>query len=400
MRVYPQVRATCPRFPGVQSGLITLITCLLLLILSTLVSLNLSKAIWMAQKATSNELRASQAFEAAEAGLNSAKSFLAKDPDVDGNGEIDPVFDTNADGLGDTHTHAFGNSSATVSIFDSVGDMSHFQIVSRGQSDDQSTTRTISQSVAFSTPLPYIPNLPLTVSGDLAIESSAVVLNPEGFSTIWSGGTSGLGSDSRTRTGILDQGEEHYPECLDTLTTCRTILASTPHSPSVDVLSNDSSLAALDSDNLFQNYLGMRLSTYRQAMVSVDATASRVSELANLATHEVIFSEGNVSINGITVGCSMPLYGSMACPPMLIKPSIIIICGNANITGNMHLYGALFVTGDITFIGSTTIDGAVVVGGNATSENGNLSITYNSRVLLATHKAGPLMNIPSSWKDF
>src|SRR5688500_6310308 len=97
-----------------QRGVLTLVVSLSILVLSTLVTFSVTKAILMEQKISNNELRAKQAFEAAEAGMLAAMDYINNDPDVDGNGSIDPVFDTNANGIGDTNTTTIGTGSVTI----------------------------------------------------------------------------------------------------------------------------------------------------------------------------------------------------------------------------------------------------------------------------------------------
>ena len=98
-----------------QRGVITLVVSMAILVLSTLVVFGVSDAIQMEQKITNNEARAKQAFEVAEAGMALAMSYLKNDPDVDSNNVIDPVFDTNANGVGDTNITMIGTGRVEIS---------------------------------------------------------------------------------------------------------------------------------------------------------------------------------------------------------------------------------------------------------------------------------------------
>src|SRR5690242_2231163 len=91
-----------------QRGVLTLVVSLAILVLSTLVTFSVTKAILMEQKISNNELRAKQAFEAAETGMLEAMNYIDNGPNRDGNTAIDPVFDTNADGIGDSSTKTVG----------------------------------------------------------------------------------------------------------------------------------------------------------------------------------------------------------------------------------------------------------------------------------------------------
>jgi len=386
--------------PRRQSGVLTLVISLVILTLSTLVTFNLSKAVLMEQKISNNDLRAKQAFEAAEAGMLAATAYLGNDPDVDSNDVIDPVFDTNNDGLGDTNTSTFGTGSATVVSTDISGDMTTIRIVSQGFSDDRSATRTITQTISTINPLPNMPENPLTTRGSVVIGGSATVHNPEGHSTIWSGADIDLGSNNSTSTEVPDVGGATYPECMDTPMTCSLVSASNRLIAGVDIIENDTSLGALSRDQFFQNFFGLSPTTYRSATATIDTTPAAFTANAHLATYEVIWVDGDVTLSGITVGCTTAVNGGGVCPAANVKPSIVIIDGNATFSGNINFYGLLFVSGNTSGSGNTTVTGAMVIGGTASTGGGSLDIWYNTDVLGATKKAGASTGSSGTWKDF
>jgi hypothetical protein len=385
-----------------QSGAITLAVSLAILMLSTLVTFNVSKAILMEQKISNNQARAMQAFEAAEAGMIQAMAYLKNDPDVNLDGVVDPVFDTNNDGLGDSNTMAVGSGSVTVTVTDLSGNMTLFNILSRGFSDDRSATRTITQRMVKINPLPNAPANPVITRGSIIISGSATVHNPEGHSTIWSGNDIDLGSNNSTSTRVPDASNvPAYPACMDIPMTCTLVQASNRLVAGVDVIENDSSLGALNTEEFFQNFFGMSRATYRASMVTIDTLPAQANAAAHLATHEVIWIEGNHTFNGLTVGCRVAVTGNNVCANANTKPSIIIVNGNAAFSGNPHFYGLLFVMGDVNAGGNTTIHGAFVIGGTATSSaGGSLDIWYNSNILGGIANAGASAGSAGTWKDF
>ncbi|MEX2367663.1 MAG: PilX N-terminal domain-containing pilus assembly protein, partial [Pseudohongiellaceae bacterium] len=225
-----------------QRGFITMAISLGILMLSTLVTFNVSKAILMEQKITNNDIRARQAFEAAEAGITAALDYLNAGPDVNGDGIIDPVFDTDADGLGDSNTTTVGNARVVVNTTDLSGDMANIRISAQGFSDDNSASRTITYTLTRINPLPNAPANPVTTKGAMVISGAATVHNPEGHSTIWSGGDIDLGSNNTTSTEVPDVGDPGYPACMDVPMTCALVSASNRLTAGVDVIANDSSL--------------------------------------------------------------------------------------------------------------------------------------------------------------
>ncbi|MDP1932358.1 MAG: pilus assembly PilX N-terminal domain-containing protein [Gammaproteobacteria bacterium] len=384
-----------------QRGVLTLVISLVILSLSTLVTINLSRAILMEQRIANNDTRARQAFEAAEAGINAALIYLGNDPDVDLNGIIDPVFDTNADGIGDSISADVGTGSVTVTTVDLSGDMTSVRIRSQGFSDDRSATRTITQTLVTINPLPNMPDNPLVTRGGIIISGSATVHNPEGHSTIWSGGDIDLGSNNSTSTEVPDIGDPGYPACMDIPMTCNLVSASNRLIAGVDIIENDSSLGALSSDELFQNFFGVSPAAYRASMVTIDTTPAAATAAAHLATHEVIWIDGNANLSNITVGCRVAVTGNNVCSAANTKPSIVIVNGNATFGGTPHFYGLLFVRGNVTGTGNTTVHGAMVIGGTSNSSTGgSLDIWYSSSVLRGVARAGATTGSAGTWQDF
>ena len=388
--------------PRRQRGVLTLTVSLAILVLSTLVTFSVTKAILMEQKISNNELRARQAFEAAEAGMLAAMDYINNDPDVDGNGSIDPVFDTNADGTGDTNIAAIGTGSVTISTVDISADldMTSVRITAVGRSDDRSAMRTITQTLVTINPLPNAPQNPVVTRGSIIISGSATVHNPEGHSTIWSGGDVDLGSNNSTKTQVPDVSDPDYPACMDSPMSCDLADSSSRNLASVDVIENDSSLGALSSDDFFRNFFGTTPATYRASMVTVETTPADFNTDADLAKHEVIWVDGDTTIQGTTIGCTTSVSGNNVCPTANQKPSIIIINGNASFTGTPHIYGILFVTGTLSMSGNATVHGAVVAAGATSNTGGSLDVWFNSSILAGTAMAGNSTGSAGTWKDF
>lgn len=398
---------------ALEHGFITLGVSLGILVLSTLVVLNVSNAIQLEQKISNNEVRAKQAFEAAEAGLSAALSVLEEDPDADNDGAVgsdgsssvtsaEYLFDVDANGTPETNTLTVGTGSVTVTATDtSSGELTTFLITSVGYSDDKSAMRTIRQRMVTINPLPNAPDNPFVTRGTVVITGSATVHNPEGQSTIWSGSEVDMGSNNATSTEVPDATAANYPACMDTPMTCSLVDASSRLLKGVDVIENDSSLGSLTGDDFFRNFFGTNADTYRASMVTVETNEDDFETDAHLATNEVIWVDGDASLGTVTVGCTTAVTGNNVCPSANRKPSIVIVDGNLTFQGTPHFYGIVFVTGNVTISGNTTIHGAIVVAGTATSSTGgSLDVWYNSDVLGGTAKAGATAGSAGTWKDF
>lgn len=382
-----------------QTGAVVMTLSVIFLLLTASVTLYLVKTVLLEQKITNAQERGNLAFEAAEYGLSAAINYLTEDADRNNDSVVDTnVFDTSGDGVGDTNTIAVDRQSVVVTVNATDEGMI---ITSQGFSDDGSATRTIVQGMKVIDALPNVPDNPLTTRGAVTISGSATVHNPEGHSTIWSGGDVDIGSNNSTATYIADPSDASYPGCMDSPMTCAESKTSNKTTVGLDILEHDSNLANLSSEEMFQNFFGMSPAAYREVMVSMDlAAGDDFSAAADLATNEIIWYEGDATISGMTVGCETSVTGNNVCSLADEAPSIVIINGNATLSGTPHFYGIVFVMGDISLSGNTTIHGSLVVAGVTNNTSGSLDIYYNSRLLENTGSNGPLARSSGTWRDF
>ncbi len=396
--------------PRSQQGAVTLVLAIVLLVLTSMVAAYTGSTVLFEQKVSANEFRAGQAFEAAESGLSSAIAYMAArgGADKDRDGVIDPVYDLDGDGIGDVNTDTFSdNSSVAVSI---GGAFPNYAIEAVGISDDLTATRTVRMIGTSVDALPNVPQNPLTTRGDVVINGSATVWNPEGHSTIWSGDDVDLGSNNATATNIADPNDSGYPTCMDTPMMCGTTRSSTKVAVGMDVIENDSSLANLTESQMFQNFFGSSMANYRESRVTLEVAAADANNLStddanpgiHLATGEVIWVEGDTVLeNTTTVGCAVPVVGAGNCDETDLDPSVLIINGNLQTNGTPTFYGIVYVVGSIFLGGNNTVHGAMIVGGQIQSTTGgSLDIWYNSGVLGASRDNGPLAGSPGSWRDW
>lgn len=381
---------------------------LILLVLITMVAGYTGRAVLFEQRISANDFRGRQAFEAAESGLAAAMLYLASpgEADKDDDGAIDPVFDTDGDGIGDSTTTTYpDNSSVAVTV---GGVFPEYAVQATGFSDDRTAMRLVRAIGASVDALPNSPGNPLTTRGTVIVDGAATVHNPEGHSTIWSGGDVDLGSNNATATNIADPTDPGYPSCMETSMTCGTTPSSSKVAVGLDVITNDSSLANLTDSEMFQNFFGISMANYRESRVTLDVAAADANNLAtagspgvHLGAGEVIWVEGDVSLANITTtGCEVPVVGAGNCPNASLDPSILIINGDLDTAGTPTLYGLVYVIGDVTVSSNTTVHGAMIVGGSTNTTSGSLDIWYNSDVLQNARNNGPLSSSPGSWRDW
>lgn len=417
---YRELRCRMVTFSGCkaissQRGAIVISLSIIFLLLTTFVTLYTTKSILLEQKIANNQARSALAFEAAEFGISTAVQYISDGPDrdVDGDGNsdglMDAIFAVDADNVGTTNTSLVGavvgkQQSVTVTITDittAPDTLLAFRIVSQGFSDDSSATRTITQVIKVVDALPNVPDNPLTARGTVDVNGSATVHNPEGTSSIWSGGNVDIGSNNSTATYVADPSGADYPICMDTPMTCSTVQTSNKVTVGLDIIEHDNNLANLTKEQMFENFFGMTPEAYREAIVTVDlASGSDFSTGAGLAQNEVVWYEGNADINGVTVGCSVAVNGGNVCAQANEAPSIVIINGDVNMKGGPHFYGIVFVMGDITLTGNSTFHGALVVAGESNNTAGSLDVWYNSRLLKDSRGNGGFSAASGAWHDF
>ena len=392
-----------------QTGAVTLVMSIVLLILTSMVAAYTGSAVIFERKVSANEYRSSQAFEAAESGLTEALAYMGSPggADKDKDGAVDPVFDTDGDGIGNVNTVAFADSSSvTVTI---AGTFPNYEVQAVGVSDDGTATRTISTLGTTVDALPNAPDNPFTSRGQVVIGGSATVHNPEGNSTIWGGDDVDLGSNNATATNIANPDDAGYPSCMDSSMTCSTTRSSSKVATGLDVVENDASLANLSAEQMFLNFFGASMENYRESRVTLDVPAASAGNLAsdsdpgiNLATGEVIWVEGDASLSSsTTVGCEVKVTGSGTCASNNLDPSILIINGDLETKGTPNFYGVVFVTGSVDLGGNNSVHGAIIVAGDLISAGGgSLDVWYNSDVLQQSRDNGPLAGAPGSWRDW
>jgi Tfp pilus assembly protein PilX len=393
-----------------QSGVVTLTMTIILLVLVTMVAIYTGRSVLFEQRVSGNDFRSRQAFEAAESGLQVAISYLSSvgGADKDEDGATDSIFDTDADGVGNTNTMAFADGSqVTVSM---AGAFPAFTISATGLSDDRTATRTIRAIGTTADGLPALPGTPLTTRSAVVIDGSATIYNPEGNSTIWSGSDVGLGSNNSTATQIADPTDIGYPSCMDTAMTCSTVRSSNRVSVGLDVLENDTSLGSLTTQQTFAYFFGMSMEQYRASRVSLEVAPADANNLVTnannpgvqLATGEIIWIEGDTSFeNNTTVGCSVQLNGNSLCAAADTDPTIVIVNGDLVASGTPNITGLLYVTGNFELVGNMTVQGAMIISGEFFNDaSGSFDLWYNSSVLDSTRDNGPLAGAPGSWHDW
>lgn len=358
-----------------QKGAAVLLTSVILMAIITLVVLFSANFSRTQQKITSNQYKNSQAYMAAEAGLEFAIPYLQTNRSTilanPNGGYIQPYSDSNTQNV----TLA-DNAKYTITYTNPIANNYNLiKVTSTGQSDDGTATRTVSQLVQFGSLLATTPSSSLTTKGSIAMSGSSQVINTETNANIQSG------------AGTTIQGSAH--------TTTNSGTSSTSGGLQGDVQQNVSSLANISSTDLFANYFGVSPTTFKNNVNLYYSNSSDANYNSSLngVTGKTIWIE---QTGGDAVISSTTTIGSAS------APVILIINGNLRLSGNPVIYGLVYVIGGTStdVLGSTQIIGGLVTTGNL-SLAGNTQITFNSSVLNSTQQTLTYYaKVSGSWKDY
>ena len=446
----PNIRQFVTRLD--QAGATTLLMSVLILFLASILVIGVSRTTVMEQRISANEVRARQAFEAAQTGLDHALDYATATVS-----SIVPGIDRNYDGSADTDTitasthvapaaYRFAycdpksiNASCAadevaVSCPDAVGtpicdyldngdnpvrDAGCNQItdtsgnpvtesesvylktpliVACGWSDDGIGRQLIRQELGVAPALGGAPTAPLIAKGAINVQGSATITNYYNNLTIWSGGSlSNIGNSGKTyvrNPNLVPPAEiDVPPDPPPNNTGCSGLECYVKVTDQLeigpDVISDDPTLNNLTDALMFKNFLGANdITDYRNNIATMDIAAGAV---------------GILDDNGGVRNQSVVIEGNTTLPNGTIgtreQPVTLVINGDWE-GGNTTVYGIVYVTGDIDVAGNPEVHGAVIVEG-LVEGTGSLDVLYDPyAVANARNYSGRAALIPGTWRDW
>lgn len=360
-----------------QKGAAVLVFALIMVTISTLVILFAGSFGMMQTKSTANMTRSTQAFEAAQAGLEYAINYLNQNNGTilasPVSGYIPAYSDSNTTNvtLANNAKYTFTYSNPTAYDYTTI------LITSVGTSDDDSATRTVSQLVQFGSLLVNVPSIPLIGQGQISLSGNSEIINTHSSQTVTSGSTVGLSGSAST---ILNSG-----------------VSSTAGSIQSDIIQNDAGISSLSSSDFFGSFFGMAPDLLKGSVANYYSNSSNTNYQGTLAgmTGTSIWIDqtgGTASLNGnATIGTAA-------------NPVLLIVNGDLTVSGNVTIYGYVFILGNATtdFTGNLTIVGSVGTTGNLNA-TGSIQVVYSPTTLDNLQNNSSMRyyaKIPGSWKDY
>lgn len=402
-----------------QRGAAALPVGVLLLFIAALVLIAVSRTTLMEQRISGNEIRVRQALQAAQAGVSHAMTYMKA-------GGIDRVSPTNqADAItaltlptGASYqvyfcdpspspmpaiyppVDACENSSSLSTCESGFTTKARFGIplvLACGRSDDGIALQPVVVSFARASTLAESPDNPVIGKGTINVQGSATVTNFFTNLTIWTGDPFvSIGNSGKTfvrNPNVPQPSMSDVPPPRPTSCTMSTnyvcLTDKTVEGP--DVIDQDLTLKNLSDTDMFRNFFGTDIVSYR------DAVATRViqsNESVNVLESEDVAGEA-VVIRDASRSVDLPggVIGSRD------NPVVLIIEGNWDQGGNTTVYGIVYVMGNTNVRGNVTVYGNVSVEGSI-GGTGSLDVIYDPYAIEGSKRLGKPGVLSGSWRDW
>lgn len=356
-----------------EKGAATLLITTLMLVSITMIVLFAANYSLMQQKISTSANRNQQAYEAAEAGLEFGINYLNENNSVilanPISGFIQPYTSSAT-----TNVSLANGSKFTILYTNPIANNYNvIQVTSTGTNDDSSSTKIISQQVAFGSLLYVAPAFPITVKGSVNLSDFAAIQNTSGATTVHSG-------------------------LSTSITNLATTVSSTSSSSAIlngsDIQQNLSALANMTTNDFFSSYFGISSTAAKNKAFYTYSNLSNYNSVLDGKTGTTIWIDqdsGSATIDGNTQ------IGSVTQPVLLF------------INGNLNLSDQVTITGLVVMLGTSpsSINGhAQIIGGLLAVGNLNMSfhsiVTYNPTILNTLRNVTNryYAKVPGSWNDF
>ena len=410
--------------PHREQGAATIFITIVLLLAVGLIALYANRGAILEQRLAANEVRAKQAFAAAQAGLDAALAQWHTATINIPTTIADRVVLTtlqNGGGQASYYQARYYNSDPLVAkpacpalrtidmpLAPQPPALTQIIVVSCGWSDDNTSVQRVSQIIGPSESQGGNVQTPLIARGTAnLLVGGATVMNYFNDLTVWSGG-SVLGQSMTGKTFVRNivsnpivgpndpyRAVGNSPACGNPPPgyECSTQGGTIGH----DTVTGDTNLANKTSAEFFQYLFGKDLLAYRDTEATKILSGNNTNSLVGMK-NEVVWIEGNASFPSGTPVIGAPKVAGP--PPVEAAPVIIIVNGDLDLSSfNGEINGMLYVHGNVTGNGSPTIYGAMIVGGNANA-SGNLKIVYDPIGLTQTPLIGKAAKVPGTWRDW
>lgn len=323
-------------------GAATLIMALVLITLTTLIIVFAGKYGTLFSKSVANQTRNSQAFNAAQAGLQFGIAYLSTNSATITGSPVSGYINYGSSNASLTNVSlANGSRFSVVYTNPTANNFMLLRITSTGTSDDGTSTRTVSQ-LAYAGVSSL--NDAITTRGNVVTSGN---VNVSGGGGIHAGGN------------VTQSGTNNISS----------------------ITANDSALSSLSGAALFSNIFGVSKATMQsQSTVFASTSGLNWSGLTGKNwINTTVVSSGNITV------------GSPS------NPVLLVINGSLISSGSVTVYGVVYVAGSVTMSGNNNFNGGLIAEG-AITMSGTVG-AYNSS-MISPYTLRTYAKVPGSWKDF
>lgn len=348
-------------------GASTLVLTSILLFSMTLIVLFAANYSIFQQKIAANVTRGTQAFEAAQAGLEYGIVYLTQNFTT-----IEASATSGLINYSLSKATLSNNSSYTVSFTNpTANNYTIFLIQSTGLSDDGTATRTVQQYVSE---IPPFPTNSLISSGSVLLSGAASSFtNTVTNSNIQSGSTVTLSSGAKTYTS--------------------SGLTSSVGSLGSDIQQNASSIHGISESSFFTSVFGISKTAQQAKMATVYNNTMANGNYSLLLSGTTNSSVWINQTNGSTVTINGGVTVGSATAPLLL----IVEGANVVITNGVTFNGYVYASN--TFM----LSGSILNGGFSTAQTATIfnNATVNYKTFPGINIGNPVFaRVPGSWRDF
>lgn len=359
-----------------QKGAATLIITAILLSAALLLLVFSAQYGMMQQKLTSNQTRASEAFQAAEAGLEFASAYLVANSATITASPSNGYINYGASDSALTNV-ALSNGSQFSVVYTNPTQNNYqlIQMTSTGTSADGTSTRVVSEQ-AYKQQSSF--NFSASALKNVTLVGGAVLRNTVNNLNVTSGGSVTINNGGYTMTS--------------------SGLSSFQGNIKSDVQQNVSTYGSMSETTYFQSIFGATKasmqSTAQASNTYYNNSGPDYSQTLNGKKGQTIYIN---QTNGATVNIGQGVtIGSEA------NPVTLVVNGNLTIANGATIYGFVYAsspTAAVNLAGGARIFGGIATGGSLSISNA-FQLTYTKYPLASSGSSGTFATVPGTWKDF
>ena len=418
-----------------QSGAVTLLMALLMLLVTTAMTFMTGSAHKEAVRLFGDDLRDQQAYQAASAGISQGLAYLKANQNNDNlfsdallkeglgwakdEGWQDDGSDSRFISLGanqGSYQVVFCEPNASPSSADDCRDdvdktktfdkdNGWVLIVAEGRSDDGEAVRFISALASSKSSIN--PNISSPISGGstVSVGGSADVVNRYGRTSIWSAYETTLSSNRETKILSPEINAAEVESLFSDPDDIPLVVGTNADRIGVDVVDNDQTLRNASIDDFWLHFIGKTEEEYDGQVTDAGRSLDKSVPVPEGGLYYIKVASGDTQ----QINNSLSKDGNWGCEDAngdgREDGVVMVIDGDVSINGNVTICGLLFITGNLDDTsapggkGNAQINGGLIVKGTI-GVSGNLGVEHEKTFVDEGFGESQVAIIAGGWKDW